>query len=208
MFLSAQSQNRAFLAIFAIVFGAALWLRQRSTIPPQKIRALYVQIVEKNLRPYLRKTFQEYLRCQNVQYIPSFRIAPNDDITKVDDIRIGLFVDADAASENLKGSVIGSVIGFGLTAMGREEIELVTSAQKHLKDWDRQGVLRREGRAVVVVSCKGVDGIWVYGEEGVEVKGAIAKVEMEGGWMSQILILRKEYPFRLSLIDLDELNKY
>ena len=116
-------------------------------------------------------------------------------------------MDADAASENLKGSVIGSVVGFGLTAMGREEIELVISAQKRLKDWDSQGVLRREGRAVLLVSCKGSDGIWVYGEEGVEVKGAITRVEMEGGWMSQILILKKEYPFRLSLTDLDELNK-
>ena len=205
MFYSAQSQNSAFLAVFVTLLGTRLWLPQRSTIPPQELRALYGQIVEKDIKPCLRKTLQEYLGCQNVQYTPSFNIAPNDYLAKVDDVQIGIILDADAASENLKGSVVG----FGLTAIGREEIELVILAQKHLKDLDSQGVLRREGRAVLLVSCKGSDGIWVYGEEGVEVKGAITRVEMEGGWMSQILILKKEYPSRLiSLIDLDEVNKY
>ena len=208
MFYSTQSLSGAFLAVFATFFGTASWLRQPSTVPPQELRALYGQIVERDIKPCLRKTLQEYLGCQNVQYIPSSSIAPNDYLAKVDDVQLGIILDADAASENLKGSVIGSVVGFGLTAMGREEIELVILAQKHLKDWDSQGVLRREGRAVLLVSCKGSDGIWVYGEEGVEVKGAITRVEMEGGWMSQILILKKEYPFRLSLIDLDELNKF
>ncbi|KAK0515263.1 hypothetical protein JMJ35_002642 [Cladonia borealis] len=187
----------------ATAFGAALWLRQRSTnatntVRSQKLHAFYGQIVEKHIKPYLRKTFQDNLGCQNVRYTPSealaSRFAPEDDVAKVAGIQVGLFLDADAAGESL----MGSVIGFGLTSTGKEEIELVTLAQEILKDWDRQGLLRRKGRAVLLVSCKGVDGIWVYGEEGVEVEGAIDKMELEGGWMSQLLSFKREnLPFCL-----------
>ena len=94
-----------------------------------------------------------------------------------------LLLDADAATETLKGSVLG----VHYTSMDSEEIDLVASTQKILKEWDEKGFLRREGRAIFWLSCKGGDEIWVYGKEGVEVDGAIAKAELEGGWMSQII---------------------
>ena len=112
---------------------------------------------------------------------------------KVAAIRVVLFLDADAAIETLKGSVLG----LHYTSIGSEEIDMVASTQEILKAWDEQGFLRREGRAIFWLSGKGADEIWVYGEEGVEVDGAIAKAELEGGWMSQIISFDKEYPFHI-----------
>ena len=143
----------------------------------------------------LVKIFHEYLGCQKVRSQPYstglFDILPNGDVAKVADLRVVVFLDADAATKNSKGSVLG----VHYTSTGLEEIDLVASTQEFLKEWDEQGFLRREGRAIFWSSCKGVDEIWVYGEEGVEVEGAIARVELEGGWMSQIISFEKEYPF-------------
>ena len=47
-------------------------------------------------------------------------------------------------------------------------------------------MLRREGQAVCMISCKGFDGIWVYGEA--EVDGVV-----ERGCMKPILFVKKEY---------------
>ena len=112
---------------------------------------------------------------------------------KVAAIRVVLFLDADAAIETLKGSVLG----LHYTSTGSEEIDMVASTQEIMKAWDEQGFLRREGRAIFWLSGKGADEIWVYGQEGVEVDGAIAKEDLEGGWMSQIISFDKEYPFHI-----------
>ena len=58
-----------------------------------------------------------------------------------------------------------------------------------MENLERQGWLRKKGRAVCLVSFEGVDGIWVYGEE---VKGAELVLEKEGAWLSRILSVKKD----------------
>ena len=117
-------------------------------------------------------------------------IALNDDVVKVADILIGLYFDADAAS----GDMNGNAIGVALLAFDMKESELVCCLRHILMDWDRQGLLRREGMAVCLLYCKDADGIWVYGKEGVEVEGADLRVwGEEGGWMSRIFSLKKDW---------------
>ena len=141
--------------------------------------------------PALNKAFHEHLGCQNFQHemIPETTSsnAPDDSVANFADIQMGVFLDADAASENIKGKVIG----FTLSSEAREEMELVYLLPKILKSWDSEGLLRREGKAVCAISGKGSDGIWIYGEEGVEVEGADFQVRGEGGWLSRILSLEK-----------------
>ena len=143
--------------------------------------------VEGIIKPSLDKAFQEYLGCQNFIFSPCgvfhFPTAPNDDVAKFTDIRMGLFLDTDAA--NFKGSVIG----FCLTLIGIEEIESFDPLWEILENLDRQGWLRKEGRAVCLVSCEGVDGIWVYGEK---VKGAELVREKEGVCLSRIFSVKKD----------------
>ena len=144
--------------------------------------------------PNLRKAFHEHLGCQNVRYevqgVIKYSITLNDDVVNVADIPIGLYFDADAAS----GDMNGDVIGVCLMAIDIEELELVPRLRNMLTHWDRQGLLRREGMAVCLVSCKDADGIWVYGKEGVEVEGADLRVSgEEGGWMSRIFTLKKQW---------------
>ena len=115
-------------------------------------------------------------------------ISLNGDVAKVADIRVVLFLDADEAIETLKGSVLG----LHYTSTNSEEIDLVASTQI-LKEWDEKGFLRREGRAIFWLSYKGGNEIWAFGPEEVEVDGAIAKAELEGGWMSQILSYKRDF---------------
>ena len=168
------------------MFGAALWLRpQRSTdttntVRSHIIRALYAHILEECIKPELHKAFHEYLGCQNIQFEPSQPIAC--------DLTIAFFLDADATSGEGKGNVIGVC----LASLGREEMEMVGLLRQNLEVWDKEGVLRRQGKAVCLLSCRGVDGIWVYGEAGVEVEGADLRVwGQEGGWLSRIVSLEK-----------------
>ena len=98
-------------------------------------------------------------------------------------MQMATFLDADAASEK---SLEGSVIGFSLTSTGTEEEELFFRAREMLNDMDREGLLRRKGQAVCLISCIGFDGIWVYGEA--EVEGA-----MDHGCMIPIFFMKKEY---------------
>ena len=146
-----------------------------------------MQKMERIIKPSLSKAFQEYLGCQDFIFRPCgafhFPTAPNDDVAKFTDIRMGLFLDTDAA--NFKGSVIG----FCLTLIGIEEIESFDYSWEILENLDRQGWLRKEGWAVLLVSCEGVDGIWVYGEE---VKGAELVREKGGAWLSRILSVKKD----------------
>ncbi len=101
---------------------------------------------------------------------------------------MGLCLDADAASDKIKGNIVGVC----LFSKGREEMELVSSLQQLLKVWDSEGLLKREGMAVCSISCKGVDGIWIYGKEGVEVGGTNLRVSGgEGRWLSRILYVKK-----------------
>ena len=99
------------------------------------------------------------------------------------DVRMGLFLDPDAA--NIKGSVIG----FCLTLIGIGDKESFDVLWEVLEDLDKPGWLRKEGRAVCLVSCEGVDGVWVYGEK---VKGAELVLEKEGAWLSRILSVKKD----------------
>ena len=99
-------------------------------------------------------------------------------------------MDADATSEDGKGRVIGVC----LTSLGTEETEMVDLLWRVLEDYDKEGVLRRQGKAVCLVSCRGVDGIWVYGEAGVEVEGADRRVwAKEGGWLSRIAAVERNW---------------
>lgn len=114
-----KTQNFAFLVVSAAVaatFGAALWLR-----PQRPTNAEYMRKVKRIIEPSLDKAFQEYLGCQKIIFRPCgvihFPAAPNDDVPKFTQFRMGLFLDTDAA--NFKGSVIG----FGLTLIGIEEKE-------------------------------------------------------------------------------------
>ena len=64
---------------------------------------------------------------------------------------------------------------------------LLAIAHKMMKDWHIKRLLRREGIAVFLVSCKEADRIWVYREDGVEVEGADRKLwGKEGGCLSRI----------------------
>ena len=141
-----RSQSYAFSAGSAIaaMFGAVLWLR------PKRTRADYVHNLEKFINSELRKAFHEDLGCQNIKFEPSRPIAP--------DLEIGFFWDADAPS----GAGPGSLLGVCLNSLGREKIWMVDYLRKILEDWDNQGVLRRQGKAVCILSCRGVAGIWVW----------------------------------------------
>ena len=75
------------------------------------------------------------------------------------DLHIGLFLDADVASENIKGKVVGIY----MISNGRETTQLLSLLWLMLDDWNSKGLLRREGMAVCFVSCKDDDGgIYVY----------------------------------------------
>ena len=141
--------------------------------------------------PDLLKAFREHLGCQNIAYEVCPEItssnAPDDIVVKYAGIQMGLYLDADALSENVKGNVIG----YFMISEAREEMELVCLVLHLLKFLDSEGLLRREGKAVCLVSGKGADGIWVYGEEGVEVEGADYRAWGGDRWMSRILSLQK-----------------
>ena len=155
-----KSQSRAFFAASAIaaLFGAVLWLRpQRSTnatksVPSHEIHALDAHILE---------AFHKYFGCQHVilavcslSELTSSN-APDDVAAQFADLQMGVFLDGDTTSENVKGNIIG----FCMASEGREEIELILLLQKLLMDFDSGGGLKRQGKAVCLVSCKGVDGI-------------------------------------------------
>ena len=160
------------------MFGAVLWLcPQRSTNAtntiPSHVRNLYAHIVEECIEhiveeciePELHKAFHEYLGCQDVKFVPSN--APDDVVAQSADLQMGLYLDADATSGDSKGTVVG----LRLISRSREEKELVAPLRQILEKFDKEGVLRRKGKAVCRIGCKGVDGIWVYGEEGVRCRG-------------------------------------
>ena len=154
------------------MFGATLsLLPQRSTNTNNIVRSQITQtlnrhILEEFIKPKLQKAFHEYLGCQNVQYKVVEAIAsgtaPNDDVVNVTDLQMGYYFDADAGN----GDGEGIVVGLCLFSMNREERELVALLRQTLEKLDKEGVLRRKGKAVCLICCKGVAGIWVYGEEG------------------------------------------
>ena len=113
------------------------------------------------------------------------RTGPDDDGVMLTDLRLGLFLDAEAASENVKPNVIGAVMG----SKGREENELVEFLLQLLNNWNEMGLLRRQGKAVCLISSKSLDGIWVYCQEAMEVQGADLRLRAVegGGWLCRIL---------------------
>ena len=183
-----RSQRYAFSvgSAIAAMFGAVSWLRpQRSTnatntAPSYGIRVLDAHSVERYFNSELRKAFHEYLGCHNIQIEPSRPIES--------DLHTGFFWDGDATS----GAGKGSVMGVCLTSLGREEMEMVEFLQRLLEAWDKEGVLRRHGKAVCLLSCRGVDGIWVYGEEVENAEISVWGVE-GGGCLSRIFSVGKLY---------------
>ena len=126
-----------------------------------------MHILEEFVEPELRKAFDEYLGCQNVKLlvlsVPELLTdAPDDFVAQFADLQMGVFLDADAASGDGKGIVVGLC----LISKSIEERKMVDALLQTLEEMDKEGVLRRKGKAVCFIGCKGVDGIWVYGEEG------------------------------------------
>ena len=181
-----KSQSYSFpsrLTIAAASFGAAWWLLpQRSanatkTASSDEFRA-YVHDLQKRIDSELRKAWHEYLGCQNIRFEPPQQIAS--------DLWIGFTWDGDVTSEDVKGKVLGVC----LNTNGGDEMKMVVLLLDLLGNWDKEGVLRRQGKAVCILSCRGVMGIWVYGEVGVEVEGADCRVwGTEGGCLSRIVRL-------------------
>ena len=188
-----KSRNYAFPVVYAsaATIVAAFWLRpQRSTNIDY---AITERILRKFLLPNLHIAVHEHLGCQNIrveliQGVTS-DTAPDDDVVvNFADLQMVLCLDAGAASEKIEGNILGVC----MFSKGREEMELVSSLRKLLKVWDSEGLLKREGKAVSLVYCKGVQGIWVYGKEGVEVEGADLRLEGgEGVWMSRVASVEK-----------------
>ena len=116
--------------------------------------------------------------------------APDDVAAQFADLQMGVFLDGDTTSENVKGNIIG----FCMASEGREEIELILLLQKLLMDFDSKGELERQGKAVCLASCKGVDGIWVYGREVMEVQeaGLIMPAVEGGGWLCRTFFIEKD----------------
>ena len=142
--------------------------------------------------PTLSTAIQEYLSCPNIviEGVPRVmaRTGPDDDGVMLTDLRMGLFLDAEAAGENIKPNVIGAVIG----SDGREENELVEILLQLLNNWNEMGLLRRQGKAVCWTSSKSLDGIWVYCQEAMEVQDADRRLPVEGGgWLCRILSVEK-----------------
>lgn len=100
--------------------------------------------------------------------------ASKEDIENVADVQMGLFWDVDAASGDREGTLVGLL----LISRSREEKELIAVLRQTLEELDKEGILRREGKAKAVcfIGCKGVDGIWVYGGKGEEMEGADLRV--------------------------------
>ena len=118
--------------------------------------------MEECIEPELQEAFHEYLGCQNV----GFKVlsVPDDRVAEFPDLQMGLYLDADAFATSGDGK--GTVVGLRLISRSREEKELVAPLRQIFEGLDKEGALRRKGKAVCLIGCKGVDGIWVYGEEG------------------------------------------
>ena len=125
--------------------------------------------------PQLDTAIRGYTGCQNIifeEVSPSeltSSIAPDAVAAQLPDLQMGILLDADATSENVKGNVIG----FMMVSFGRKKMELAPLLLQILNNMDSQGLLRREGKAVCLVLCNDAQDIIFYAKEGLG----------GGGWM-------------------------
>ena len=138
--------------------------------------------------PTLSTAFQKYLGCRNIIVKGVSRVVdktdPDDDGVMLTDFRLGICLDAEAASENIKPNIVGAII----RSEGREEDELVKYLLSFLNSWNEKGLLRTQGKAVCWTSSKSLDGMWVYCQEAMEVQDAdkITRAVDGGGFVCRI----------------------
>ena len=180
------------------MLGAALWLRpQRSTKATTTAPSPIAQVIHlhdlEEFKSELRKAFHEYLGCQNVRLDLYEAImhstASNEDVGNVADLHLqfGLFRDADAAS----GDGERNLLGLLMISRSSEERELVAPLRRILEEFNKTGVLGVKGKAVCFIGCKGVDRIWVYEKERVEMEGADLRVWTTISYLNALWRFRK-----------------